>query len=73
MGLMKKLKNRYFLILKFCFHEVTLEAGIGRWACDVDIVDSALEMMGIALFKCNIIGSSVHITNAETTLFTVIF
>ena len=30
MGLMKKLKNRYFLILSFCFHEATLEADLGR-------------------------------------------
>ena len=30
MGLMKKLKNRYFLILSFCFHDVTLEADLGR-------------------------------------------
>ena len=30
MGLMKKLKNRYFLILSFCFHEATLDADLGR-------------------------------------------
>ena len=30
MGWMKKLKNRYFLILSFCFHEATLEADLGR-------------------------------------------
>ena len=30
MGLMKKLENGYFLILKFCFHDVTLEADLGR-------------------------------------------
>ena len=30
MGLMKKLKKRYFLILSFCFHEATLEADLGR-------------------------------------------
>ena len=30
MGLMKKSKNRYFLILSFCFHDVTLEADLGR-------------------------------------------
>ena len=56
MGLMKKLKNRYFLILSFCFHEATLEADLGRWACDVDMVDSALERLDVALSKRGTIG-----------------
>ena len=51
MGWMKKLKNRYFLILSFCFHEATLEADLGRYACDVDMVDSALERPDVALSK----------------------
>ena len=43
MGLMKKLENLYLLILKFCFHEATLEGDVERWACDVDMVDCALK------------------------------
>ena len=43
LGLMKKLKNRYFLILSFCFHEATLEADLDRSGCAMDMVDSAFE------------------------------
>ena len=51
LGLMKKLKNRYFLILSFCFHEATLEADLDRSVCAMDMVDSALKTLGLALLK----------------------
>ena len=51
MGLMKKLKNRYFLILKFCFHEATLQAYLARSVCAMDMVDSALKTLDLALLK----------------------
>ena len=51
MGLMKKLENRYFLILKFCFHEATLQAYLARSVCAMDMVDSALKTLDVALLK----------------------
>ena len=51
MGLMKKLKNRYFLILSFCFHEATLQADLARSVCAMDMVDSALKTLGLTLLK----------------------
>ena len=70
MDQMKKLKNLYFLILSFCFHDVTLEADLERWACDVDMVDSALERPDVALFKHGTIRlNRVHLRNV-VSLFT---
>ena len=47
----EKFENLYFLILWFCLHDVTLEADLEPYACDVDMVDSALKTLGLALSK----------------------
>ena len=49
--LMEKLKNRYFLIFQFCFHEATLQAYLARSVCAVDMVDDALKRLDLALLK----------------------
>ena len=51
MGLMKKVKNQYFLILSFYFHNVTLEAYLERYMCAIAMVDSALETLDVKLLK----------------------
>ena len=71
MGLMQKLKNLYFLILKFCFHDVTLEANLERWACGVYMVDGALKRLDVALCTSGTIGlNSVCICGVRSNLLT---
>jgi hypothetical protein len=45
---MEKLKNQYFLILKFCFYEATLEVDFKRHACAMNMVDVAFERVDVA-------------------------
>ena len=48
MGLTKKLRNRLFQILKFCFHDATLEADLARCGCSIDMVVGAFERFDVA-------------------------
>ena len=50
-GVDGKVENQFLSILEFCFHYVTLEADPGRLACGVDMVDSALKRLDVALCK----------------------
>ena len=47
----KKLRNRLFQILIFCFHEASLGLDLRRYACAMDMADSAFERVDVGLFK----------------------
>ena len=51
MGFMKKWEILNFSILEFCFHETTLQAYLACSVCAMDMVDSALKTLGLALLK----------------------
>ena len=50
----KKLRNRLFQILIFCFHEASLGLDLRRYACAMNMADSAFERVDVGLFKCGI-------------------
>ena len=53
MGLSKKVENSIFQIIKFCFHESTFKAYSAHCMCAIDMVDSALKTLGLAVVKYN--------------------
>ena len=80
MGLIKKLRNRLFQILEFCFHDATLEADLARCGRSIDMVVSAFERVDVACFNPNIrIGSwflfflENSFENGKGTYFSKIF
>ena len=48
MGLIRKLRNRLFQNLEFCIHDATLGADLASCGCRMDMVDGALERLGVA-------------------------
>ena len=47
----QKWRNRLFQILIFCFHEASLGLDLRRYACAMDMADSAFERADVRLFK----------------------
>ena len=45
------MRNRLFHILEFCFHEACLGLNLRRYACAMNMADSALEMLDVTLFS----------------------
>ena len=50
------MRNRLFHILEFCFHEACLGVDLRRYACAMNMADSALEMLDVTLFSRGIGG-----------------
>ena len=47
----EKLENLLFQNVEFCFHETCLGLDLRRYACAMDMVDSAFERIDVGLFK----------------------
>ena len=50
MGLAENLKNQLFSICEFCVRDTTLEAYIVCFVCASDMVDGALDFLGVPHF-----------------------
>ena len=51
MGLATKIEKSTFQILIFCFHGASLRLDLRRYACAMDMVDSAFERADVRLSK----------------------